>query len=634
MASFPFAGPSGSTWPGQGARPLWPAIVGIWALIMALLLVMFAPDLAGLHMNDPDDALRLVQVRDFLGGQSWFDTHQYRVMAPEGVLMHWSRLVDLPIAATIVVLRPLLGPTLAEAVALVVVPGATLFCALGLVMTTARRLFDRETAIVAGIVTGLIGPLVHQMQPLRIDHHGWQIVAALGAMAALHGRHDRKSAWVMGLSLAAGLTISLEGLPLAGLFLGAMALRSLRTGRWDLVFQVALALALGTLSFFLAFRGLTDLVEHCDAVSPMHLAALGWVAAGTLGLVFWRPRSPIVALVALGAIAGVAGAIIAMAAPQCAGGAFGGMDPFVKHYWLDNIPEGLPIWTAKIYSIVTLISVTPLGLWGCWQLSRSAPTNGRMVNQGKVNQGMANQRMDWVEHGLVLLGALLIGSLVSRAMVTAAALAIVPASWLLRRWRLAAIAQPTAARRMAINLGLMFAVLPVVPVVLVLSAWSEATGRPVNRTENAMGRLSGCDFTRGLPALNGLPATDIFAPVDIGPELLMRTHQRVVATGHHRAEAAIGDVMHAFMADPVAAQDYVRRRHAKLIVVCTVAPEMGIYRGTSPHGLAAALLADRPPAWLKPLPLTVAPAPPALWSSARKERDKPTNIKAWQVITP
>jgi hypothetical protein len=30
---------------------------------------------------DPDDQLRLVQLRDFLNGQSWFDTTQYRMNA-------------------------------------------------------------------------------------------------------------------------------------------------------------------------------------------------------------------------------------------------------------------------------------------------------------------------------------------------------------------------------------------------------------------------------------------------------------------------------------------------------------------------------------------------------------------------
>src|SRR3954452_14790108 len=41
---------------------------------------------------DTDDAMRLVQVRDLLAGQSWFDLTATR-LDPPGTLMHWSRVV-------------------------------------------------------------------------------------------------------------------------------------------------------------------------------------------------------------------------------------------------------------------------------------------------------------------------------------------------------------------------------------------------------------------------------------------------------------------------------------------------------------------------------------------------------------
>src|SRR5437763_9686188 len=48
-----------------------------------------------------DDAMRLVQIRDLLAGQNWFDLTQYRLNPPAGVPTHWSRLIDLPIALLI-----------------------------------------------------------------------------------------------------------------------------------------------------------------------------------------------------------------------------------------------------------------------------------------------------------------------------------------------------------------------------------------------------------------------------------------------------------------------------------------------------------------------------------------------------
>ncbi|NKJ42615.1 hypothetical protein [Novosphingobium sp. SG720] len=590
--------------------PIWRSILLFWALIVALQMLVQVPNILAVRMGDPDDVLRLVQVRDLLAGQGWFDMHQYRVMAPEGVLMHWSRLVDIPLAAVIVLFRPLVGQAGAEVAALLIVPALTVLCTLALAMHTANRLFGRHAALMAGVVVGLSGTMLHQMQPLRIDHHGWQIVAALGAMAGLHARDPRRGGWIIGLSLAASLTISLEGLPLAALFIGALALRAIIERRnadaWQRLGHTALALAVGTAGLFLACRGLADLAQHCDAVSPMHLAALGWTALCCGGLALWRPRSPLVALGVLALAAGGAAAMIAGAAPQCATGAFGGIDPYVKSHWLDHVREGLPVWRSPLQDAVALVGVVPLGLWACWRLLRSAPARA--------------EQLRWAEHGLILLGAAAVGLLVGRAMITAVGLAIVPAAWQVSQWRMRAVAQSGNGRRMAYNLLILLTVLPVIAIAVPKAALAAMGHHPQNRSKG-LGSLTGCDFAAGLAPLATMPATDIFAPVDIGPNILLRTRQRVVATGHHRAAAAISDVMHGFTAPPDQALAYMHKRHATLVVVCTVAPEMGLYRAQAPDGLAARLLAGKPPAWLKPV------ATPPIPAGA-----EPTNIAIWRVV--
>ena len=45
---------------------------------------------------DTDDAMKMVEVRDWMNGQGWFDMVAHRMDAPSGVLMHWSRLFDVP----------------------------------------------------------------------------------------------------------------------------------------------------------------------------------------------------------------------------------------------------------------------------------------------------------------------------------------------------------------------------------------------------------------------------------------------------------------------------------------------------------------------------------------------------------
>ena len=64
-----------------------PAAVAVYSILTILILAGLnlpgARDYVGV---DNDDVMRLVQVRDFLGGQSWFDLMQYRLGLPGGTL--------------------------------------------------------------------------------------------------------------------------------------------------------------------------------------------------------------------------------------------------------------------------------------------------------------------------------------------------------------------------------------------------------------------------------------------------------------------------------------------------------------------------------------------------------------------
>ena len=54
--------------------------------------------------------------------QDCFDLRQYRLNPPTGANIHWSRLVDLPIAGLILLLRPFVGGTDAERAAVAIAP--------------------------------------------------------------------------------------------------------------------------------------------------------------------------------------------------------------------------------------------------------------------------------------------------------------------------------------------------------------------------------------------------------------------------------------------------------------------------------------------------------------------------------
>ena len=76
-----------------------------WALFCAWLIYSRWNYIRGFILSDTDDNMRMSQVRAWMNGQDWFDLRQYKMNYPYGINIHWSRLVDLPIAGLILLGR-------------------------------------------------------------------------------------------------------------------------------------------------------------------------------------------------------------------------------------------------------------------------------------------------------------------------------------------------------------------------------------------------------------------------------------------------------------------------------------------------------------------------------------------------
>lgn len=573
----------------DGASPAaagWPLrVFAVWLVVAALLLIVSADAISAHRFSDPDDALRLVEVRDWLGGQSWFDVHQYRIAAPEGVLMHWSRLVDLPLAAMIAILRPLVGTAQAEMITMITVPLLTLLIALMLAGRLTAKFFNGETVVMVSLVTCFGLQLLFQMTPLRIDHHGWQVVLALVALNGLASRDAVRGGLIIGIALAALLTISIEGLPITAVFLGILALRGLidRADRPFVGFAVAAsALMLVSGAMFLGMRGMADLVTHCDQISPVHLALLAIVATGSAGLAFTSPRRWPVALGALAALGGVTLASAWLSMPQCRGGAFSMLDPLVYKLWYSHVTEGLPVWELPLPMALETVGLPLVGLFASVVLWRDA--------------GSTTEKAWWRDHALLGAGALVITILFQRTTATASGIAALSTGALIMRW-LIALRTQQPLRRTSGYLVILIMLLPPAPLL----AWNvlSAPFVPAAKGPSRQAPAARCDFAKAARALDNLPPTDILTPLDIGPFILVGSHQRVVATDHHRGAPAMRDVVRAFVGTADEAHAIIRRRNVTLIAVCPHVGEPARYRRYAPHGFMAQLLDDQTPTWLE-----------------------------------
>ena len=152
-----------------------------------LFVVLSAARAAGLSdwLGDTDDAVRLVAVRELLAGAPWFDTTLPRIGAPEPLVSHWSRLIDLPLALLMLLLRPLFGVEGAEIAARIAWP-TVLFFVLQLVLVEAQLPPRRAWAPAFVFTLPVLSPCaLVQFKPGRIDHHNAMILCAVAGVLFL-----------------------------------------------------------------------------------------------------------------------------------------------------------------------------------------------------------------------------------------------------------------------------------------------------------------------------------------------------------------------------------------------------------------------------------------------------------------
>jgi hypothetical protein len=562
------------------------AIALVWLAVSAVL-ALASPHLGAGRFPDTDDVMRLVQVRDLLAGQGWFDLYQHRMSPPDGTLMHWSRLVDAPLAGLMWLLALFVPMADAEWAASIAVP---LLLLLVTMLATGRLAWERlgpGPALIACASFALVALLPAQFQPLRIDHHGWQIMTVAIAAWAILRDHSTRGAMIAGLVMAAGLVVSLETVFMAAAFALVLVWRWLSddAARGQLA-RYLQALAGGLIVLFAATRGIADLAPHCDAIAPAHLGLFAIVAAGATLLAAAAPRSRLVILGGLGA-SGLAGiALVGSAAPACLAPPFAGLDPLVRDLWYVRVTEGLPLWHRPLNEALPALIQCGAGLAiALWNAVR----------------GENAMRGWWRELALLLAIAILGGLATYRSIAFASLLATVPLGWL--AWRAVQLWRAGAGLplRLAAVAGVYVLLIPASLVSAITPLLASHSARTAGEG-TATVATSTCAMHRNARLLATLPTGTVFAPLDLGPGLLLDTRHSVVASSHHRAMTGMARVIAGFTAEAEAARAEVAASGAAYVVTCADIGEMAVYRQAGgPQSLAARLAVGDAPDWLEPV---------------------------------
>ena len=599
-------------WTGEAGEPAKRSVITVWiAILLATLVTAFAANAltpAGdpWSARDSDDLMRMAQVRDWVAGQGYDELDQRR-LGPSGstvegarpgggTRMHWSRVVDLPIAGLLLAARAVGSPepehvaaTFAPALPLLPLLAALAWGAVGL-----ARLAGASAPLAAAGPALLLGAgwavLSNRFAPYALDHHNWQLallalatgLAGLALARRAHGGDGWAPALGAGVAAAAMQAIGMEMLPLTVALAGALALSWLLDrspdparhplGPFALGFAAAALVALG--AFVPTDRWWA--IEH-DVMTARHALAFA-AAAGTLGLVarLTPPDARALRFACLG-VAAVLGAAIAW--PVLAAtlsGPYDFADARIFTLWLDHVVEAAPLASRAMGGepIHSLAAVPAVGLTATLVLLRRTP----------------ERQLAFLVPLAVLAVAIALTLWQIRAAAAAHVVAI-PA--------IAALAAGLLVRGVAARIaGYALCVAGMQPAWAIGEALSARQG-----TAMAAPAPTVCRSDAAMAGLSRLPVGLVAAPSNLGAAIILHTPHTALAGPYHRNVAGFSAMFDVFATDLRTARETVVELGARYVAICPGDGDLGVMARAAPDGLAASLGSGRVPTWLDALPV-------------------------------
>jgi hypothetical protein len=530
--------------------------------------------------------MRFVEVRAFLHGQNWFDLTAYRLDPPLGVFMHWSRLIDLPLAILIKLFSLVLPADLAERASRIAFPlilQALLYYGMARI---AKALIGSAAIIPILVLTLLSGMEVSQFQPGRIHHSAPQIVLSIFMIAsfveALDPGKARRAA-TAGALAAISLAIGLETLPFVMLLAAVAAILWIWRGSEVQKTLGFFALGLGIMLplVYVATIGPSRwFVTVCDAYSPVTFVPgmMGAFVLGALALASRRLPTRASRIVAASIGGALTLAVVLAIKPVCYIDPYHGIDPLVREIWLDNVLEGFSLRRFLAHDPGTAwMMIGPIGL-------------GTLAAVVALLRAKDEARLRWFVVAAMCLAAAALSVWMIRVISFATLVASFGGAWVI----------VTLREKLAVTRWHATAILSLC-LVLPFSTVGWALVTPGKSDQRDWKEGTGCLNTAAFAPLAKLPPGLIAGPVDAGSHLLAFTPHSVLAAPYHRDNDGNRTMMDAMLAAPDDAHAILTAHHVTYVVTCASLTETEALAHRAPHGLAAALNSNHIPPWLHPL---------------------------------
>ncbi|WP_292141055.1 GtrA family protein [Mesorhizobium sp.] len=564
------------------------------AALLTMLVVLLVNAYSGFpeltnNGGDNDSMLRMVEVRDLLSGQGWFDLHQYRMGPEGGFVMHWSRLVDAPLAAIILAASALTGSAaVAENVALVAWP-TLLFGAAVFYLTRAARSFAGERAVLPAVVVGAAAlHFIGIFSPGAIDHHNVQLTLTMASLSLLlEAPTSRSAALFSGLCAALTLAVGMETAPYVATIGAAVALLFIvdRSGEGRIARDFGAGFAgVSALVFVTTIPASAWGQAQCDAFSIVQfaIAALAGAGLAVVASIDAAGRTRLRRIVSVGLLAAALAAVVLLLFPQCLAAPYANLDPRLKELWLDHVDEAQSLFVLLVYNPARVAA------------RYATPLMGMVLLALRLRQG-GWRRQDTLV-GVLLVVAFIVSAWQVRGSTFSVAFAVIPLSAWIARWRERVEASPSPRT----SLRMAAAWLLSVNALWAGTATAVSSAFEIGKANDEVADTN-CENKASFASLARLPGTTVLAISNLGSPILAYSAHRVFAGPYHRNIAGNLLALDAFLGSPADARRLVESHHVGLVAVCRGSTESQLLAETAPKGFLAGLVDGSVPEWLEPV---------------------------------
>jgi hypothetical protein len=542
---------------------------------------------------DNDSLMRMVEVLDFLSGQGWYDLHQYRMGPEGGFLMHWSRFVDAPIAALLLLAKAVTGSMeSAETIVEILYPALLMAATMFLLLRLVRRLGNAESLLPAVVIGALALYQLPLFQGAALDHHNIQLVLVLAAILFLTSDDRRPLAgFAAGIAASLSLVVGMETAPYVAVAGAVAAIGFLFRGDREHPSAAGFGAGFGLVSILSFLATVPESLwgaPRCDAftlpqMSVAALAGAGLFAATSLPACRTSFARRFLSLLAL---AVAVAALVLFAFPECIAAPYAGLDPKLKSYWLDAVTEAQSIRQVLVAdpSMAATYYCTPL---------LAALVLGLQLRKGEAGR-------EALVFAVFLVAAVLVSFWQVRGVFFSIPLSVVPLAAWVGGWRARIGDHPTKGD----TVKLLAVWLLSINMVWGLTAQSLAHQFTADKVTDDMPLKASCVARDDYAALAALPRATVLAVSNLGAPILRYTPQRVLAGPYHRNVEGDLATLNAFIGTDTEAHDIVRRYGVTIVASCAGNDETESLSRRAPDGFAARLAKGEVPTWLSPVPST------------------------------